>query len=427
VQFELAAEPLGELRKAPLEFLGPGVLTKRLADREFAVNERERSLVIIAKRRIEAEIRLGGDPQAPAPAVHLIVAGQLAKLGNIQALPPRQEGSQVDPAPDGPLETRRLSASPAGELRCLSGAQFFGGLAHYRNALGPTHCSRPVDSIAPRGRKHRTRFDLYRECNTGLGAFVFTKFCRPKKSGYRCETDAKTAQLQQDVMDIGAANGQNPSIRESDAKLSTMALGPMTTATTDDEYAEFIRRVRDGDEQAAAELVRRYESEIRLEVRTWLRLRDSRLRRVFDSMDICQSVLASFFVRAAIGEFDLDEPRQLVPLLVGMARNKLSERVRHHQRQRRDVRRVEGLAPDDGLARGSEESPSQLVSGRELLQKFRERLTDEERRLAEHRAQGLDWAAIAETLGGTAEARRKQLTRAVARVERELGLGAIVE
>jgi RNA polymerase sigma-70 factor (ECF subfamily) len=39
-------------------------------------------------------------------------------------------------------------------------------------------------------------------------------------------------------------------------------------------------------------------------------------------MDICQSVLASFFVRAAVGQFELDRPEPLVGLLIGMARNK---------------------------------------------------------------------------------------------------------
>lgn len=200
----------------------------------------------------------------------------------------------------------------------------------------------------------------------------------------------------------------------------------MTTEhSEEEEYLRFIHRVRDGDERAAEELVRRYEPEIRLEVRTWLRLRDPRLRRVFDSMDICQSVMASFFVRAAIGEYELDEPRQLIRLLVGMARNKLAERVKHHQRQRRDVRRVKGLMPEDEGAGITDETPSQLVSNLELLEQFRQRLTDEERRLAELRSQGLDWAAVVDVLGGTPDGRRKQLSRAVARVEHELGLDAV--
>ena len=79
-----------------------------------------------------------------------------------------------------------------------------------------------------------------------------------------------------------------------------------------------------------------------------LRLRNPALRRVFDSMDICQSVLASFFARAAVGDFDLEEPPQLIRLLVGMAANKVAEQARHHQRQRRDVRRVGDL--DSGQA-----------------------------------------------------------------------------
>jgi RNA polymerase sigma-70 factor (ECF subfamily) len=188
------------------------------------------------------------------------------------------------------------------------------------------------------------------------------------------------------------------------------------------EYGEFIRRIREGDEQAAAELVRRYEAEIRLEVRGWLRLRNPALRRVFDSMDICQSVLASFFVRAAVGEFDLDEPTQLIRLLVGMARKKVAEQARHHQRQRRDVRRVGGGDVEKGKGAATDETPSRVVSGRELLQKFRELLLDEERQIADLRARGNDWAAVAAELGGTPDGRRKQLARAVARVEHELGV-----
>jgi RNA polymerase sigma-70 factor (ECF subfamily) len=201
----------------------------------------------------------------------------------------------------------------------------------------------------------------------------------------------------------------------------------MTDPLSDGDYADFIRRVRAGDERAAEELVRRFEPEIRLEVRTWLRLRDPRLRRVFDSMDVCQSVLASFFLRATIGEYDLAEPRQLVALLVGMARNKLAGRVKHHQRQKRDVRRNEGLDSGHGAAGRAEESPSQIVAGRELLEQFRSRLSSDELRLAELRAQGLDWPAVAETMGGTPEARRKQLARAIARVEEELGLNAVID
>src|SRR4051794_37199199 len=110
--------------------------------------------------------------------------------------------------------------------------------------------------------------------------------------------------------------------------------------STPQDFRELIVRVRAGDEQAAAELVSLYEPLIRREVR--LRLEDRRLTRAFDSVDLCQSVLASFFVRAAAGQYDLDEPGQLAGLLVKMARNKLASHARHQNRQRRDQRRVAG-------------------------------------------------------------------------------------
>jgi RNA polymerase sigma-70 factor (ECF subfamily) len=193
------------------------------------------------------------------------------------------------------------------------------------------------------------------------------------------------------------------------------------------EYTDFIRRIRLGDERAAEELIHRYEPEIRLEVRTMLRLRDPRLRRIFDSMDICQSVMASFFVRAAVGDFELDEPSQLIRLLVGMARNRLAEKVRYHQRHRRDVRRTGMTDPEQQEVRAGDDTPSEVISRRELLDMFRERLSAEERELAELRGQGLDWAAIAGKLGGSAEARRKQLARAIARVGQELGLDPVAD
>jgi RNA polymerase sigma-70 factor (ECF subfamily) len=64
-----------------------------------------------------------------------------------------------------------------------------------------------------------------------------------------------------------------------------------------DAFRDLITRVRNGDDQAATELVRRYEPTIRMAIR--VRLDHSDLRRLLDSMDICQSVLANFFVRAA--------------------------------------------------------------------------------------------------------------------------------
>ena len=50
-----------------------------------------------------------------------------------------------------------------------------------------------------------------------------------------------------------------------------------------------------------------------------------------------------------------------------------------------------------------------------LLDEFRRRLTDEERRIADHRAAGLNWNQIAAQMNGSPEALRKQLARAIDR------------
>src|SRR5262249_7578391 len=78
--------------------------------------------------------------------------------------------------------------------------------------------------------------------------------------------------------------------------------------------------------RAAAELVRRYEPAVRRVAR--VRLGAAHLQRLLDSMDVCQSVFASFFVRAALGQFDLDTPEQLLKLLVSMSRRKVIDQVR---------------------------------------------------------------------------------------------------
>src|SRR6478609_5972771 len=183
-------------------------------------------------------------------------------------------------------------------------------------------------------------------------------------------------------------------------------------------FADLLKRVRGGDSDAASELVRIYESAIRVAVRT--RLSDPKLRRQFDSMDVCQSVLASFFLRAAAGQYDLHDPAQLVALLTKMAHNKLAMRARHAFRQRRDVRRnvrLGDIQPE--LAAGFVESTRQSVD-RDLVDRAFQLMDDETREMAAFRAQDMEWSEIASQLGGTADARRKQFRRAVDRIAQKL-------
>jgi RNA polymerase sigma-70 factor (ECF subfamily) len=185
-------------------------------------------------------------------------------------------------------------------------------------------------------------------------------------------------------------------------------------------FPDLLRRVRAGDEEAARELVQRYEPAIRRAVR--FRLSDPRLARLLDSMDICQSVFASFFVRAAAGQYDVAQAEHLLGLLVAMARNKLAMQARDQQRQCRDYRQVQAGGLDEARLAAPESSPSQHVAGQELLREAQRLLSDDERQLMDLRREGLEWVAIAERLGGTPEGLRKKLARAVDRVAHQLQL-----
>jgi DNA-directed RNA polymerase specialized sigma24 family protein len=188
-----------------------------------------------------------------------------------------------------------------------------------------------------------------------------------------------------------------------------------------EELHELIARVRGGDQDAAAEVVRKYQPYVRRAIR--IQLRDPRLRSALDASDICQSVMASFFARLTLGQYEFDQPSQLAALLSRMARTKVATQARRAEVTRRErggqraialaVRGVAGSCPD----------PSQLVAGRDLVEQFLLRLTTEERALCDRRGDRKSWSDIAAELGGTADSQRKRLARALDRVAAALGLG----
>ncbi len=177
--------------------------------------------------------------------------------------------------------------------------------------------------------------------------------------------------------------------------------------------------MRRGDADATEQFFRQFGPQIRLEVKT--RLRDPRLRRRIDESDVCQLVMLSFFVRARLGEYDVANPKELMDLLVGMARNKLAAEARAHSADRRDYRRTEAFCNPDSSP-DAEPSPSQIAMVEELLHELRHRLSEEERGIADLRVAGKSWAEVAAELGGTPDGRRVQLYRAARRVAQELGL-----
>lgn len=186
-----------------------------------------------------------------------------------------------------------------------------------------------------------------------------------------------------------------------------------------DFFAELMRQVRAGDQTAAAELVRQYEPFIRRAARN--RLRGSHLRRVLDSVDLCQSVLASLFARAGAGECELESPEHLQRLLNRMVRNKAIDLWRRYSVRILGQGGAE-LAFLDVVGDGT--APDEELALRDLAEAMRKRLSAEERQILDEREAGTEWTAMAAIRGESPDALRKKLSRALERVALELGLRA---
>jgi RNA polymerase sigma factor (sigma-70 family) len=179
-------------------------------------------------------------------------------------------------------------------------------------------------------------------------------------------------------------------------------------------------RVRAGDQHATTEFVRRYEPALRRMVR--LRLRDPKLRRLFDSTDVGQTVLLRFLVRVTSGSYECHTSEQVLQLLGVVARRHLINLAVREQAVKRDYRRRVEVPADECPIAAPGSSPSQHAAAQELMDRARQLLTPDEQRLLELRQQGHPWDAIARMVGHTPEALRKQLARAVERVTTDLGL-----
>lgn len=193
---------------------------------------------------------------------------------------------------------------------------------------------------------------------------------------------------------------------------------------TDSTFDELIERLRKGDIVAAEQIHRDYSEQLRRIVR--IHLTDSRLRRRMDSADICQSVFGSFFLRMALGQFDIANAMDLLSLLGTMARNRVAHHAKMLRAARRDVRRDVPVAVDDLDLPVNEESPSQIIASQELITAFFQQLDDENKSIADLRRDGRTWDEIGVSLGRTGEAVRKQYQRTLQRISRELGIEDLI-
>jgi DNA-directed RNA polymerase specialized sigma24 family protein len=185
-------------------------------------------------------------------------------------------------------------------------------------------------------------------------------------------------------------------------------------------FSELLSRVRAGDDAATSEIFRTYAPHVKSLVRSLMRIQSVRL--MAEPSDVYQSVMASFFIRAAVGQYDIDEPRQLMALLKAMAKNKVVDLTRQPDRRISSLPvfgpGLSGIEPVD-----SGTDPASEVLRIDLARKIRERFTDDEREISDLRLGGDNWADVGARLGIEPNAARMRLERALSRIGKELNLG----
>src|SRR4051812_35391340 len=164
------------------------------------------------------------------------------------------------------------------------------------------------------------------------------------------------------------------------------------------DIRELLTRIKNGDDEAARELLNRYESKVRLVVRRQLpRL----LRSRFDSIDFLQSVWGSFFHRIRTGPNDLNEEDNLIGFLAWAARNKVIDEYRRAATQKQNIHREESIENrgDREMTLASGDTPSELAQAQETFDRLSRLLPEDRREILELKAEGYSCSEIGARLG----------------------------
>ena len=178
-----------------------------------------------------------------------------------------------------------------------------------------------------------------------------------------------------------------------------------------DDFAALLARARRNDPGAQAELVRRYESKVRLVARVLL---GPALRPYLDSLDLIQSVHRSLLLGMRESKFAVSSAEQLVALATTMVRRKVARQWRRMRRQRRlECGAAESTdAPTLLTSLTSHEAdPARAAQSNDAIRRLWDALDADERRLVELRLHGHSTAEIAVDLGLSEVALRVRMTR----------------
>ena len=187
-----------------------------------------------------------------------------------------------------------------------------------------------------------------------------------------------------------------------------------------DSFAEFLRRLRAGDDEAARQLFQRFARQL---IGMARRRFEGPLKHKVDPEDIVQSAYKSFFSRHADGSIEVGSWNSLWGLLTIITVRKCTERVAYHRAQRRDAAREVSAPPDsesapalEGLSR--EPTPAEAAELSETVARLLAGLDADERPILEMSLQGYSTREISAELNRAERTVRLLRERIRKRLER---------
>lgn len=165
------------------------------------------------------------------------------------------------------------------------------------------------------------------------------------------------------------------------------------------DFRAFRKRLGERSEEAARELIQRFEPMVMEVIRRRL---DRRLRRRFDSEDLSQEVWASFFSLPVNRLMAFENPRHLLAFLARVARNKaLQKYYQQIQCQKFDLRRevlLSDLDPDL-TPQMEQSSPEQLAMSNEVWRQLVGNLPQRHQQILSMLRDSYTHGEIADSLG----------------------------
>ncbi|HVS36487.1 MAG TPA: sigma-70 family RNA polymerase sigma factor [Gemmataceae bacterium] len=187
----------------------------------------------------------------------------------------------------------------------------------------------------------------------------------------------------------------------------------------DRSFDDLMTRLRAGDDDAAAEVFRRFTYRLIGLARSRL---DHLIRGKLDPEDILQSVYRTFFRRHVRDGFDLGSWDSLWGMLTVITVRKCDYRRKFFRTARRDVSREVGSRPTDSPGRdldalARDPTPSEAARLTDTVELLMKELSDREREMLALGLQGYDAPEISARVGRSERTVQRVLKRVRERLE----------